>query len=115
MFNDLLLGIMDLADNYEQRKIDRYEAEDGKICVDTCAISDSDKPYETGVKHPRYNDGQWVIVELYDTPEAAQSGHEKWVKVMTADELPEVLSDVSSSAIAKLIRGRDTRVSARKE
>ena len=46
---------------YEERKVARFDGKD--FSVDTCAITDSTKPYETGVRHPKYNDGAWVIVE----------------------------------------------------
>jgi len=88
-----------MAFNYKERKIARY---DGKyIIVDTVAVTDSDQPFETAVSCSFYNEGNWIIVEMYNTKEKAQQGHERWVKKMTGDILPEALTDVSSSEISK--------------
>ena len=95
-----MFSFMSMANNYEERKVDRYEA-DGLI-IDTCAVTDSDQPYETGVSHHAYNNGDWVIVELYPTREAAQAGHKKWVEKMTAKELPKSLVDVGTAEVKKL-------------
>ena len=39
---------------------------------------------------------------MYDTKEAAQKGHNKWVKKMTAKELPKAIKDVSTAGVIKL-------------
>ena len=91
---------MDMANTYEQRKVDRFER-DGLI-VDTCAVTDSAQPYETGISDERYNDGDWVIVELYPTKKAAEAGHARWVRRMTAKNPPGQLEDVSSAETAQL-------------
>lgn len=73
------------------------------LIVDTVGgISDSEHSYETAVAHPEYNDGKWIIVEGYDTEKDARAGHEKWVKTMTADNLPNELRDVSTATVAEL-------------
>lgn len=95
-----MLDFFDMMGNYELRAVARFE-QDGLV-IDTCAVTDAAQPYETGICHPSYNDGKWIIVELYDTREEAQIGHDKWVKTMTANELPKWLQDVSSAAIAGL-------------
>jgi hypothetical protein len=91
----------------QPKPIARFELPDvfGRqgLIVDTCGgMTDSEHEYETGIAHPSYNDGKWVIVEDYDTEEDAKKGHDKWVKIMTADSLPSVLNDVSTAVIAKL-------------
>ena len=91
-------GLASMIGTYEQRKVVCYEK--GKLIVDTCRVTDSDKDYETGISHPRYNNRNWIIVELYDTKEQAATGHDKWVKVMTSEKLPEKLEDVSTSVFA---------------
>jgi len=91
-----------MKNNYEERKIDRYEKDE--ITIDTCAVTDSDEPYETGIKHPKYKDGEWVIVEMYNSKEEAETGHNKWVKIMTSDNLPEELVDVSTCTVVKLLK-----------
>lgn len=73
------------------------------MVVDTCGgINDSKHEYETAVAHPSYNDGKWIVVEGYDTEEEARDGHEKWVKIMTAESLPSILNDVSTATTAKI-------------
>jgi hypothetical protein len=80
---------------HEARKVDRFEK--GDLTVDTCRVSDDDDfPYETGVESPDYNDGKWVIVEQYITKKEAQAGHDKWVKIMDTDELPESLPNCAA-------------------
>jgi hypothetical protein len=44
-----------------------------------------------------------VIVELYDTVEEAQAGHDRWVETMLSNP-PSVLEDVSTSASATILR-----------
>lgn len=100
------------CDNYEERKVANYA--EGELIVDTCAVSDSDQPYETGILHPSYNDGKWVIVELYNSVEEATAGHLRWVKIMTAKELPKVLEDVSTCFFADLVRTADSMKYERK-
>jgi len=93
--------IMDLY-NYEDRKVDRTEK--GNIIIDTEMVSDGDKPFETGVCHPKYNDGEYIIVEAYDTKGEAQIGHNKWVEIMTIpDNEPEYLMDCCNSKLAQMI------------
>jgi len=90
---------MDMASNHEDRVVDNFKKD--KIIVDTCMVTDSDQPFETGVSHPAWNNSAWVIVEMYLTKTEAQAGHNKWVKIITADVLPKKLVDVSTSTIKK--------------
>lgn len=96
-----MFDFINMIGNHEQRKIDQYN--NGKLCIDTCMVTDSDEPYETGIVHPNYNNNEWVIVEMYGTKEEAQKGHNKWIKIMTAKELPSELKDVSTSTIKKMV------------
>lgn len=91
-----------MADNYEQRKVGRWNSPDGKRLVSTAEVNDGSKPYETAFMHPDYNKGSMVIVENYDTKEQASAGHERWVKVMTKGPLPKVLKDCNNAEIAQL-------------
>ncbi len=106
-----MFDFLDMADNYEERKVNCYRDKEVGLCVDTCMVTDSEKDYETAIGHPQYNDGKWVIVELYNTKEETQEGHNIWVKRMTGKKLPEQLKDVSTAEIAKLcdIVGKDWR------
>ncbi len=87
-----------MAFDYEGRKVDRYKV--GDLFVSTVRVTDSAKPFETGVVHPAYNNNEPIVVELYNTKEEAQEGHNKWVKIMTARKLPWQLVDVGSNGIA---------------
>ena len=70
-------------------------------CVDTCDVTDSEQPFETGIEHHSYNDGKWIIVEMYTTRKAAEKGHEKWVRVMREKKPPSSLRDVSTAGIKR--------------
>lgn len=87
--------------NYEQRKIDRYEK--NGLIVDTAAVSDGVHPYETGVCHPEYNLGKWVIVQAYDTQEESYTGHDTWIKRMTTEPLPEYLRDCANAIVSSML------------
>ena len=96
-----ILGIGNIG-NYESRKVARYEKDD--VFVDTCAVTDAEQPYETAVAHPQYNDGEIIIVELYDDIESARKGHAKWVKRMTSKKLPVSIEDKSTAQIVKFAK-----------
>ncbi|MHC4620122.1 MAG: hypothetical protein ACYTEQ_20435 [Planctomycetota bacterium] len=96
-----MFGFFAMEDTYEERAIARYE--EGDLIVDTCRVTDASQPFETGVCHPAYNGGTWVIVEMYETREEAQAGHDQWVATMTADKLPESLVDVGTAGIAEML------------
>jgi hypothetical protein len=93
-----ILGMMDMMDDYKERKVKRFEKD--KLVVDTARVTDSTKPFETAVEHPDYKSGEFIVVENYDTKEDAEKGHERWVMTMTAETLPEELRDVSESTAA---------------
>jgi hypothetical protein len=95
-----MLGFLEMLDDYDQRKVARYE-KDGLI-IDTCKVTDSRQPFETAIQYPDYRNGGWVIVEMYDTKKAAIAGHKRWVSEMTT-ALPDELVDVSSSDMAELV------------
>ena len=90
-----------MIDNYKERKVDRLE--DGDLVIDTASVTDSKNPYETAIKHPSYNEGEWVIVETYKTKEEAIIGHKKWVDIMTSNILPRKLKDASTSFPSMLL------------
>lgn len=95
-----MFNFIDMMGNYDSRKIDRYE-EDG-LKISTAEVTDGNQPYETAVSHILYNDGEWVIVEDYETREEAQEGHDKWVKTMTTDVLPKELVDCCNAGVSQL-------------
>lgn len=100
--------------NYEDRKVGKYKTDD--VTISTCYVSDGVKSYETAVQHDSYNNGNWIIVENYDTKEEAADGHERWINVMSREDLPEVLEDCCNGlgGIPGLLP-EDMRVFDRKE
>ena len=99
----MLFDFLQDLGNYDERKIDTYK-KDG-VFVNTCAVSDSSQPYETAIEHPKFNNGTMIIVQTYDTKGAAQEGHNKWVRKMTAENLPKAIKDVSTAGIIKFAAG----------
>jgi len=96
-----MFDFLNMFGNYEDRKVDRFEKDD--IIVSTAFVTDTGFDYETAVSHPQYNSGKFIIVEQYETEEEAQIGHNKWVNLMTTDNLPEQLIDVSTATCASMI------------
>lgn len=87
---------------YQQRNVDWFDG-GPSFFIDTSAVYDAIQPFETAVKHPRYNDGKLIIVESYNTRDEARLGHQKWVKIMTGP-LPDKLVDCANAHIADLMR-----------
>jgi hypothetical protein len=101
-----MFDFISMANNYEERKVARFEL--GMIIIDTCAVSDSDHPFETAISHPQFNSGNWIIVEHYDSKQEAIQGHNKWVdKITSKENFPLTLKDVSTAMIAKYMRQID--------
>lgn len=95
-----LFGFLADVGNYDQRKVARYE--EGDTIISTAFASDAGG-YETAVRDPRWNGGDWVIVQPYDTRAEAESGHAEWVAMLTRPDAPRVLRDRSRSPIAEMI------------
>jgi hypothetical protein len=86
--------------NYSERRVDRFI--DGDLTISTAEVSGGFKPFETAIEHPSYNDGNWVIVEAYNTRDEAQVGHDRWVKIMTIEPLPTKLKGCINELFAKI-------------
>lgn len=86
-FIDYLSGVPTL----EVRTVARTKS--GDLIVGTIYAPDR-QCWETGIRHPEYKRGMWVIVELYPTEKDAQSGHNKWKTRMTTPPLPDSLTGV---------------------
>ena len=99
----MLFDFLDMVDDYEIRKIGCWKDEERGLFVSTAAVFDSDQPYETAIEHPDYHD-RLIIVEMYESREKAKEGHEKWVKKLQEDDLPETIEDVSTSTAAEFCR-----------
>lgn len=87
--------------SYDNRVVGRFDK--GKLSVSTAWVNDGLKEFETAIMHPAYNDGQWVIVESYESTEEAKAGHDRWVTKMTTKPLPEELTDICNTELSKLI------------
>jgi len=97
-----MFDFLSMIGTYEARKVARLEQDD--LVVSTARVTDSNRPYETGISHPNYSDGKWVIVESYDSLEDAKAGHDKWVGRMTTEPLPAQLVDCANSGIGQFVR-----------
>jgi hypothetical protein len=95
-----MFQFMQMAGNYNTRRVARYE--ESGIVISTAYVNDGKKDYETAVLHSKYNNGSWIIVGGYATKEEAQTGHDEWVKIMTAKKLPNYLDDCSNAEISQM-------------
>jgi len=94
-----MFNFFGMIDDYEQRKVGRYE--EGSLLVSTCAVNNSEDPYETAVYSPLYNSGEAVIVAIYATKAEAEIGHAKWAALMI-DSPPDKLVEVSRTGVSLL-------------
>ena len=94
-----MFDFLSMMDNYDDRKVDYFE--DCDLQVSTASVTDGAHPYETAVAHLEYNSGKYVIVEAYGDAEQAQTGHDRWVKLMTSDDLPDRLTDCANSGVSQ--------------
>lgn len=100
-------GIFDFVNdmfNYEERKVMHTEVKNEQLIVDTSKVNDSNDPYEPAISSPLYNEGDWIIVESYKNKDDAIIGHNKHVKIMTAEVLPEKLLDASTCELTKILK-----------
>ena len=104
-----MFDFFSMAFDRESRKVATTEI--GGAVIDTCAVTDSARPFETGIQHPEYNGGKWVIVELYDTKGEAELGHKKWVELFSGNKLPPRLVDRNECSLQDLAKamGHDLR------
>lgn len=100
-----MFGFFDMVGNYEIRKVANDTIGDAEI--DTCSVTDGALRYETGITHPDYNEGGWIIVEAYPTRDKAVAGHARWVKKMSAKRLPKVLTDCQNAGITKFMTSKE--------
>lgn len=59
--------------------------------VDTCFASDTGY-YETGILYEGFNNGNWIIVDEYESRKQSAIGHKKWIKHLKQN--PEELTDI---------------------
>jgi len=94
-----LFDFYEMRGTYEQRKVANYEG-DGFV-IDTAAVNDGDKPFETVIIHPAYDDS-WIVLQAYPTKAAARRGHDLWVKKFTTGALPEEIVECPNAEVAQL-------------
>lgn len=99
MSRSLFGGMTGSEKDREERKVAGHVI--GEVLISTMEVYDGEKPFETAVGHPEYNEGKVVIVQAHDAREKAIKGHEKWKKKMTSPKLPAALKDCSNSFIKK--------------
>lgn len=90
-----------MSNSYNERCVGNFRKDD--LRVSTALVTDGEKPYETAISHPEYNDGKLIIIEAYDTEKLANEGHSKWIGIVTSDALPEFLQDCQNSGISKML------------
>lgn len=88
--------------NYDERRIGRETLPSDGV-VSTVRVTDGAHPFETAVAHEDYNNGELIVVEAYDTKEQAEVGHARWVATMTAEKLPESLTEAGNAEIEQLL------------
>ncbi len=98
-----MFNFLRMMDDYDDRKVNRWDSEDGLKMVSTAMVTDGREPYETAVQHPEYNGGRMVIVECYPTIEDAKQGHAKWLKMAQNETLPSTLVDCANAEISQLM------------
>lgn len=90
LFNDMMSNL----GSGEERTVARYERDTGDLTISTMENRGDNYAFETAISHSLYKDSNWIVVELYDTREDAQTGHDKWLAAMNSDDLPGELVDV---------------------
>lgn len=101
-----IFGFLSDVGNYEDRLVENTKLPNLAV-VDTVRVSDAEKDYETAVSHPDYNEGDWIVVEAYDTAQQAKEGHAKWVNVM--EEPPDMLEDKGLAGVRRLFGDRELK------
>ena len=91
-------------DDYEVRKVGRWESAKG--VVDTAFCNDTGN-YETGIAYEGYNYGEFIIVEEYSSKENALKGHKSWVSKIKKGV--RKLEDIFSGEIYKLVKPSDIK------
>ena len=62
--------------------------DEGGLYIGELSISEREEAVKFAVQHLDCNDNEMVIVEAYDIIEEAEAGHDRWVKTMSSEALP---------------------------
>lgn len=81
VLNQLATGFNGMMFESESERVSRKtgHTKSKDWTVDTCYALDSGV-YETGISCKWIDNGEWVIVDEYETKEESVIGHKKWVK-----------------------------------
>lgn len=91
IYSDRIMELLANRIPYKDRLIENTKINDAVI--DTIEIIECRNIYETAIKHPNYNDNDWITVEFYKNKNKAIEGHFKWVKRISK-KLPDMLIDI---------------------
>lgn len=99
------LMLFELFDAPRRGRQSRRLAEwDGPIgAISTIAPPDGMKPFETGIIHDDYNDGNIMIVAAYDTEQQAYDGHKAWWDLLRIDKLPDIIQGVINDRLGTIL------------
>lgn len=89
-FTNMLSDLPEMVD-FALKKNKRFNTKNKNFTVDTVLAPDTGY-WETGIQCENFNDGDWVIVEEYESGKMAQIGHKKWVEFMKTN--PKKLTDI---------------------
>lgn len=85
------------------RRVGLFVTEDETRLVSTVKVRPDHyaiKPYEVAVQLVDFNHGRHIIVATCDTKEEAEALHEKWVGIISQEDLPETITSVPNDAPA---------------
>ena len=101
---DSLVKIVDSANDYDERKIDRTEFRVGEVevLVSTCFVADSLDPYETAICFGE----SFKVVETYRNPVVAKEGHDRWVSFIQTNQVTNLdnFEDQGTNFFAQILR-----------
>lgn len=96
-----LLSLLSTAggeDDYKERLVardDKLDPDEIPFILDTVAVDDREWEYETAIKHPKFNDNEWIVIRGYDTKEEAEAGHEELITYYLMNR-PAFIKDIWS-------------------
>lgn len=86
---DSMYGILTMSGNYEERMVANTKEDDWE--VDTVEVTDRSWLYETAVRHPKFRQGSWIVVEGASNIGNAEAMHNRWVEIMRNN--PKIIRD----------------------
>lgn len=90
-----------MRDELRSRRVGLWVTADESRLVSTMKMRDDHatiKPYEVAVQLVEFNNGRHIVVATCNTKEEAEAAHEKWVGIISQDELPDTITSVPNDA-----------------